>query len=52
MSGRSPQEIDDKFEMGVGARKWESYGEGDFIGDDLRLPSPAPVEEIEMQPKQ
>ncbi|QDS75786.1 hypothetical protein FKW77_008928 [Venturia effusa] len=30
MAGLSPQAIDDKFEMGIGARKWEQFGEGDW----------------------
>jgi hypothetical protein len=47
MSGRRPQDIDDKFEMGVGSRKWESYGEGDFMESDVRS-----GEEVEMQVKE
>lgn len=39
MAGLSPQAIDDKYEMGIGARKWETYGEGGFIDHDLKSPT-------------
>jgi MFS family permease len=51
MAGRSPGEIDDKFEMGIGARKWEGYAEGDFSDEDVKYAEWLGVEEIELQQK-
>lgn len=47
MSGLSPQAIDDKFEMGIGARKWEQFGEGEWVERRKRGSEVFPPEERE-----
>ncbi|TID25418.1 MFS general substrate transporter [Venturia nashicola] len=54
MSGLSPQAIDDKFEMGIGAREWERFGEGEWVERRKRESEVFPPEErenIEIQMK-
>ncbi|RDI88384.1 hypothetical protein Vi05172_g970 [Venturia inaequalis] len=47
MAGLSPQAIDDKFEMGIGARKWEQFGEGEWAERRKRDSEAFPPEERE-----
>lgn len=47
MAGLSPQAIDDKFEMGIGARKWELFGEGEWVERRKRESETFPLEERE-----
>lgn len=47
MAGLSPQAIDDKFEMGIGARKWEQFGQGEWVEQRKRESGVLPPEERE-----